>query len=873
MRADRQRPGRAGTPGPRTEDVSAWARPASAASSPRLHDAPGRGRGAGPGLRTLDTRQGRPPDMLRTPRPHDDRRRPGLAARAGVLGAMVAIVACSTAVAAPGPAHRWGVVPPRSGVLRVTANAPVTRAVVSNAVVSSNTLSFGGTLNGVGVVTGVPKVYLVFWGTQWGTPGAASVQGTGSYTSFSHDPSGVAPVLQAFFAGLGTHTDGWSGGLTQYCQSSATVTVSAGATSCAAGAAPVAAPIGGALAGVWEDTQQAAPVAATGAGLAAEAERAAGHFGNTTTAANRNVVYVVVSPTGTTPDGFNTPSGGFCAWHDDSADTATGTATTQTNGTVAFVNLPYLPDAGAGCGADAVNGAGGAADGVTIVAGHEYAEWLTDPIPGGGWYNTTSGSEIADECAWISLGQGAMADIVLATGAFPVQSDWSNANGACETTGIAFTTAAPTQTGAVGAPLTPVSESAVDPVSGRSLTYSAVGLPAGLSIDPATGQVTGTPAAVTASQPSVLTATDTRGISSSITVFWRITPAAALITTAPSSLVTLTYGQRLGEATLGPGVATVNGVPIPGSFAFATPAAVPGAGTSWQQVTFTPADSTNYATATVLVPVTVAKALVYVIPDPQTVISGQPEPNDAFTLRTILTDGASTVRLPTDPQFIAPVCRVAGVPEGAAPPTSPAAITCTGGTDANYTFDTTSVAQLTIVNAVNIRTASRVTSFQSAFATLGVVATDSERTQTLAFTAQGLPAGLAINRTTGRISGRVIAPPGTYRVRITATDTTGAQTTRTVIWIVRSPITLTRPGTQSSARHQAVSLQLRARDLIAHRALRFAAAGLPAGLRLNARTGAIRGTVLGSRRAYVVTIAVRDSGGARTTTSFTWRVR
>src|SRR5262245_2767259 len=33
------------------------------------------------------------------------------------------------------------------------------------------TLSYNGGVNGIGVTSGTPKVYLVFWGTQWGTAG------------------------------------------------------------------------------------------------------------------------------------------------------------------------------------------------------------------------------------------------------------------------------------------------------------------------------------------------------------------------------------------------------------------------------------------------------------------------------------------------------------------------------------------------------------------------------------------------------------------------------------------------------------------------------------------------------------------------------
>lgn len=649
--------------------------------------------------------------MSRTPRPDHVRRTARFALRAVVAGIVLSALACSGALgspSAPGTLHRWGVVPLRPAASAASPHGPIAGAAVTNAVASTDTLSYGGTLDGVGVITGHPKVYLVFWGSQWGSVGApVPVQGVGTYTAFSGDPEGIAPLLQAFFAGLGTRVDGWSGGLTQYCESSATVGVGAGATSCPAGATPVGDPIGGALAGVWEDTSAAAPPSALASDLANEAERAAGHFGNTTTAANRDALYVVVSPTNTNPDGFG-PTGSYCAWHDDSADTATLGSIAQTNGTVAFVNLPYLPDVGTLCGADAVNRTTGANDGVTIVAGHEYAEWLTDPIPGGGWYNTTTGDEAADECAWISSGQGAMTDIALNTGLFPVQSIWSNANDACETTGIAFTTASPDQLGTVGTPLASLSELAIDPFPDGSLTYSASGLPAGVTIDPATGQIGGTPTATATDAPSIVTATDGAGVASAITLLWTIAPAPV--------------------------------VPAPGG--------------------------------------------------------------------------------PSSVSIAAPV---------------------------------------------------RVVSLQTAYASIGVAAADT-RAQTLTFTAQGLPSGLAINPRTGLISGRVTAAPGTYRPIITATDTTGARSHRTVVWIIQSPVTIAPIPTQSSVRGRRVALRVYARELIGHRVMRYAATGLPTGVHIDARTGVITGRIAGRRGVHRVTVVVTDSGGARISRGFTWRV-
>ncbi|MFL6163737.1 MAG: hypothetical protein ACJ74U_16145 [Jatrophihabitantaceae bacterium] len=291
-----------------------------------------------------------------------------------------------------------------------------------------NNLSYGGGIAGVGVTTGAPRVYLVFWGSQWGT---ASTDANG-YTTLSGDPQATAAKLQGFFKGLGTGSETWSGVMTQYCQG-----VSPGTTTCPAGSARVGYPTGGALAGVWVDGSAAAPAQATGKQIGAEAVSAAGHFGNTSSASNRNTQYVVLSPSGTHPDGFNTTTSQFCAWHDYTGDTSlSGGAPSSPYGPLAFTNEPYVTDAGSSCGSNFVNsGSAGITDGVTIVEGHEYAETITDQFPAGGWTDLT-GEENGDKCAWISSGQGAAQNIQLTTGSYPVQSTWANDynnnSGGCE---------------------------------------------------------------------------------------------------------------------------------------------------------------------------------------------------------------------------------------------------------------------------------------------------------------------------------------------------------------------------------------------------------------------------------------------------------
>jgi serine protease len=335
-------------------------------------------------------------------------------------------------------------------------------------------------------MTGPERVYLVFWGSQWGKESTNSA----GDVAFTGDPKGLAPRLESFFKGLGTGGETWSGVMTQYCQG-----VAIGSTSCPTGTYHVAYPTGGAFAGAWEDTTAAAPSTASAAQIAAEAVKAATHFGKITVAANRDAEYFVVSPTGTDPDQYKTSN--FCAWHDYTGEFGIAAP----NNEIAFTNLPYLPDVGAGCGANFVNpGAAGELDGVTIVAGHEYAETTTDQFPFGGWLDAND-EEVADKCAWITDGDpGAVRDIHFTTGTFPVQSIWSNdapGGGACLIShpivhnGDIITVADPGGQASGQGKTVSLTIHATDSAASQKLSYSASGMPTGLSINSATGLISG----------------------------------------------------------------------------------------------------------------------------------------------------------------------------------------------------------------------------------------------------------------------------------------------------------------------------------------------------------------------------------------------
>ncbi|HEX4544392.1 MAG TPA: hypothetical protein VH114_14600, partial [Candidatus Acidoferrum sp.] len=252
---------------------------------------------------------------------------------------------------------------------------------------SAGNLSYHGGIGGIGVET-APKVFLVLWGSQWN----------------NNDPSGEAGILQSFYSGAGGSS--WLNSVTQYCQG-----VPAGTVFCNGAGQPAGNP-SGIFAGLWADNASPAPSRPLQSQMAAEAVRAAQHFGNTTPSSNASVQYVIATATGNNSKGFGRQ---YCAFH---------SATNSVVGIVAYTNLPYITDAGAACGAN-FNSLGPDA-GITIVAGHEMAESVTDQFPAGGWLDS-AGAENGDKCAFISSGQGAAADITLSTGTFPVQSLWSNA--------------------------------------------------------------------------------------------------------------------------------------------------------------------------------------------------------------------------------------------------------------------------------------------------------------------------------------------------------------------------------------------------------------------------------------------------------------
>jgi hypothetical protein len=194
-----------------------------------------------------------------------------------ICGAFVGVLAIAgaltTAAASPAPASSHAQAKP--SMMRTFNGKPSKPARPRR----TNNLSYRGGVGGIGVEA-APKVYLVLWGSQWN----------------SNDPSGESTIVQNFLNHAGGSS--WLNSVTQYCQGVSTGTIPCGTSGQHAGNPT------GILGGVYTDNANAAPSSPSQSQLAAEAVRAAGHFGNTSSAKNNTVQYVVATATGNNASGF-----------------------------------------------------------------------------------------------------------------------------------------------------------------------------------------------------------------------------------------------------------------------------------------------------------------------------------------------------------------------------------------------------------------------------------------------------------------------------------------------------------------------------------------------------------------------------------------
>ena len=413
----------------------------------------------------------------------------------------------------------------------------------------------------------------------------------------------------------------------------------------------------------------------------------------------------------------------------------------------------------------------------------------------------------------------------------------------------------------------------------NALTYSATGLPSGLTISSTTGLISGTIASGddTSSPYAVtVTASDSAGLSATQSFNWTVAPVG-LVNPGPQSSVD---NQVVSLALQGSSGATYTATGLPSGLSIdGSTGLISGTLSSSADM------SSPYVvsvTATLGANSTSQSFLWTVTPVGLAAVSDQTNTEgDTVSLQLQgLSNGGSLTY------------NASGLPNGLSLNSTTGLITGTivAGDAANgpYTVDVSvsngnvSASQTfnwTVNPVVNLTAPADQSNNEGDAVSLQLSATDALN-NALTYSATGLPPGLSIS-TTGLISGTVSSGDsanGPYAATVTASDGTYSSS-QTFTWNVAhadtTALTMTAPGGQTNVAGDSVNLQINASDPDGIDTLTYTATGLPDGLSIDPYAGTITGTVADdavSTTPYAVTVTATDGNGQSVSQNFSWLV-
>ncbi|AEV85403.1 hypothetical protein ACWT_4383 [Actinoplanes sp. SE50] len=416
--------------------------------------------------------------------------------------------------------------------------------------------------------------------------------------------------------------------------------------------------------------------------------------------------------------------------------------------------------------------------------------------------------------------------------------------------GAVAVTAVPDQVSTLGSAIAALPLSATG--GSRPYTWSVTGLPNGLTFDPTTTSVTGTPTSAGTSTVTV-TVIDARGKTARITFRWAVVTKITLAKIADQGT---TQGRSV---TLSPSAAggttpytwSATGLPNGLSIDSAT-GVITGTpdtlGASNVTVTVTDARKQNAKVSFVW---TIYSAPKLAIPPKQDTYID----TAAVPLQMVATDGVgpytwTATSLRAGMSIGSSSGLITGTPAALGTAHVVVTVTDSRGESASVTFDWS----IDKAQQLNDSTTTQLIVANPSLYTWGAV---------------NLPPGLSINSATGLVSGTPTTA-GTWDIQILLTDASGTVKKIPFKWTIYAPLTITSPGAQSSQKGKAITaLQLTQTGGVGP--FTWTASGLPAGLALDANTGVITGKPM-TVATSTVSITVTDFAGNRKTIAFTWQV-